>query len=80
MLDTIKWRTWLGPRPLIYLNSIDGGQPAASTTNLIGLAHDLLDEIERLRSIANDTEEELDATRESRAYWRSRCQENEDGA
>jgi hypothetical protein len=55
-MKTEKWRAWLGEKPPIYMTSIDLIPPGPSGANLLGFAHDALDEIDRLNALLKRVE------------------------
>jgi hypothetical protein len=56
LADTSAWRAWVGPRPMVAMNTIvqDGKTyyPAPKGVNLTWLIHELLDEVDKLRAQA----------------------------
>jgi hypothetical protein len=62
-METKHWRQWLGEKPAFYMNSIDRAMPAPEGVNLLGFAHDALDEIDRLNALLE----------EARGWWRHKA-------
>jgi hypothetical protein len=62
-MKTTHWRQWLGEKPAIYMNSVDRAMPAPEGVNLLGFAHEALDEIDRLNALLE----------EARGWWRHKA-------